>query len=230
MPKLRWLPNYPVAETAHVFIVHNQGLNPPSRVNQKSSILSCLSTYSDSPVPRFLWGVVYRCRRGLRELGPQPRGSYRVPDRPRQGIRHIFSGNSQDMKGKMSRFTNHCQEKNMVEYCDSLAYRQLAGLVDPNNLAIHSEHIYFSWGKFCTRWMVLHFPRGEKVIWHGWKLGNVFFTWCWAGFVLISQINLSVGNRGGDEEGSGSINRGKGVVVMFFIVRMVKYQLQTSID
>lgn len=89
---------------------------------------------------RFL-GVVYiAADGGRRELEPQ-RGSYRVPDRHRQGIRQIISENSQDMKGKMSHITNHCQGKNMVEYCDSLACRpSQSGRT--NNLAIRLEHIF----------------------------------------------------------------------------------------
>lgn len=67
--------------------IHNQDFFPPSRVNQKSSVLSCLSTYryrkQHSPCPDSWGGLYIAADGGRRELGPQ-RGSYRVPDRHRQ--------------------------------------------------------------------------------------------------------------------------------------------------
>ena len=74
-----------------------------------------------SSLPRFI-GVVYRCRRRLREQRRQ-RGPYRAPDRQKQWRQHAFSRNRQYMKGKMSHIANHCQEKSLMEYCDFLAYR-----------------------------------------------------------------------------------------------------------
>lgn len=104
-----------------------------------------LSTYRDRRqdilVLGFLrgWGFVGSCRRRSRELGQQ-RGLYRVPDRHRQGIRHTFSVNSQDMEGKLSHITNHCQEENVMKYRNSLAYRP-GRPGRSNNLAIRSEHV-----------------------------------------------------------------------------------------
>lgn len=60
-----------------------------------------------------------------------------------------------------------------------------------------------------------------------WVMSSTGLSW----FVLVSQINLSVGKRG-DEEAIGRGSRGEDVVANFFFFLSTdgKYQLQTSID